>query len=372
MDGIEQAADAFSADMGGARSFSSDGGKEVKGAPEPVFGNSDVHDDSEIAGGDQRLPVEAIKEARKELKARNRPDEDKEVDPDEEVDEEEVDPDEEEVDEEEVDGEKAKNKGDEEDEDADPVLNAKYEVQINGEPKEVTVKEALNGYMRRETFHQNMNFIDQGRQAVIARASELVETQKTVEAKLAEAEAILAALIPTPPDWDKEFAADPVKARNLQKTYEGFQAKLNEIKAKRAEAGDTVKEMSGAELRAHVATEARKFAGFTKWGSAKERDKDLASINRTLTEAGFTDEEKGQVYDSRMLKIAWKASKYDRMMANKPKPVSKTRQQEPVTPGAGRNRTAPKGNNRAMDRLRQNGTVESAIPVFASIIARGR
>jgi hypothetical protein len=72
-----------------------------------------------------------------------------------------------------------------------------------------------------------------------------------------------------------------------------------------------------------------------------------------------------------MLKVLLKASKYDRMMASKPKPVVR-QVAKPIPPGTGsaKQRTVQKGVTSAMKRLNRTGSVEDAAAVFDQILAR--
>jgi hypothetical protein len=73
-----------------------------------------------------------------------------------------------------------------------------------------------------------------------------------------------------------------------------------------------------------------------------------------------------------MLQVLLKASKYDRMMAAKPKPFIRPKG-KPIPPGAGsaKQRTAQKGVTSAMKRLNRTGSIEDAAVVFDQIIQRG-
>jgi hypothetical protein len=109
------------------------------------------------------------------------------------------------------------------------------------------------------------------------------------------------------------------------------------------------------------------------WTDPKRRAKDLQSMRRTGLSAGFGEEELSQVYDSRMLQILLKASKFDRMMAAKPKPIVRQPQGKPIPPGAGsaRTRTAQRGATSAMKRLNRSGSIEDAAVVFDQFLAKG-
>jgi hypothetical protein len=93
-------------------------------------------------------------------------------------------------------------------------------------------------------------------------------------------------------------------------------------------------------------------------------------MKQTARQEGFSDEEVATVYDSRMLRILQKASKYDRMMAARPRPINKGGKRT-VAPGAGNGktrRTAPKGIDRAQKDHARVGSVESAAKVFEKFL----
>jgi hypothetical protein len=54
------------------------------------------------------------------------------------------------------------------------VLERKVEVTVDGEPVEVSIKEALEGYVRTETFHRRMNQLDEAKKIVRRAAADAV------------------------------------------------------------------------------------------------------------------------------------------------------------------------------------------------------
>lgn len=367
---IENAAAAFDRDMGNTKSLSS-GDVSGKPAPaEPIFtnlGDLEVDDDSPALGGGDDFTEEPRKPKVEARKPAPKGDEEDEDDAYSDFTDEELEalgrPPREPK---EGDGE-----DEDEDQDEDELLSREFSVMVDGEETKVSLKDALNNYSHRAAVDQRMNFVNEGRRMVAEEAQNVIAMRQSVDAKLAEAEAILAALVPAEPDWDKLFAENPANARALQKQYDSFKAKVDEIKNKRKENAAADEQSDLANTRKFRDAEARKFAGYAKWDSAKARDKDMASMFRTARTVGFSEQEIGQVLDSRMLVILHKASKYDRMMAAKPRPVN-TRQQQSDTPGAnGVRRPAPKGNDRAMRNLQRTGSVEAAADVFRGILKRG-
>ena len=371
-EGIDQAAAAFDAVM------KSDGktpakapGKTVdrtEGPPEALFknvGNLDPDADAKGGGDDLPDPEELIYADPKEGKADTRDTgegdgSDSEGDddaPDDKPDEEPGDDD-------------AVKEGAEEEE---AILAQKVEVTVDGSPVEVSVKEALEGYIRTETFHRRMNQLDEAKKIVRRAAADAVQNYEYSMNIGKQMEAHMESMIPKEPNWDEEFAKDPVAARRLQAYYEkanGFRAQLQgqmkEIIAKRTESESN-------QLAAFAEEESAKFESMNRkqWSDPQKKAKDLHSMRRTGLTAGFTEEELSQVYDSRMLNVLLKASKYDRIMASKPKPVVRPTG-KPVQPGTGsaKQRTAQSGVTSAMKRLNKTGSIDDAAVVFDQIISR--
>ena len=254
------------------------------------------------------------------------------------------------------------------------VLARKVEVTVDGEPVEVSIKEALEGYVRTETFHRRMNQLDEAKKIVRRAANDAVQNYEYSINLAKEMEAHMDTMIPKEPNWDEEYAKDPVKARELQKYYEKANAFRADLRKQQVEIAKKQYESNAAQLQAFVQEEASKFEQMNRknWSDPKKREKDMQSMRKTAFAAGFSEEEVSQVYDSRMLQVLLKASKYDRMMANKPKPFVR-QQGKPVPPGTGsaKQRTVQKGVTSAMKRLNKTGSIEDAAVVFDQIIARG-
>jgi hypothetical protein len=373
-DQMEDAARAFDSAMGRAPARAASKQETQLNGPEPIFENLGEHLDTSLdkAGGDDE-PVRKPKKAKEPVQ--------EEEDEDEDV----VEPvgDEDEDDEGADDADDEENEGDEEDDDeegeddpeADAELSKEFTVMVDGVEKTVKLKEALNGYIRQETFHQRLNQLNEVKQTIIAEGQTVLQERQSAQAKLKEAEDILTEMMPEEPDWDKEFATDGVRANALRKQYDAFKNKVTEIKEKRLQ---TEKEMQEATIRDTTTFAQNEFPKFVKLAGWKGRDdqvRDIKSMNKTGLALGFSQQELNAVYDSRLLHALLKASKYDRMMAARPKAVPKKNgktQQIPL--GAGRNvsRTAPKGVNAAQARLSKTGSVEDAAQVFDQLLSQSR
>lgn len=344
---------------------------EPSGPTENVFGNLGTLDaDSDVAGGDD-LPIkgavqdgdddEEVHGTNEELAEQGFTEEEiaamrKATKPDAEEDEEE----------------------DEEAEEGDLDLEQEIEITVDGEKKTVKLEEAINGYIRQDTFHTRLNQLAEAKTLLQNEAVTIVETKKTVAAKLKEVEDTLKTLLPAEPDWDALYKEDAVKARALQKQYEDVKGKIEASKKEREE---LEKQAAEEEARATKVYRDSQFQEFIKNNPDIKDQKTLGSetqsMRRTALAAGFSEDELAETYDHRMLSILRKASKYDRMMASKPKAVKPSAARpnasgsRPATPDASSRRTtrqAPKGLANAQQRLARTGSVEAAADVFQNLL----
>lgn len=369
MPGIEEAAAAFDADMNRGSAPAAKGGKGpdmTEGPQERMFGNIgelEVDDESPERGGGDDIP----------LRGENR---DLDDPPGDDEDEEEEKPKKGEDDEE---GDEDDEEGDEEGDEDEEASGRKYKVVVDGEEEEVTLKEALEGYSRTKTFHQRMNDVEQAKTVIRETAANAVGFFEYSKALAEQMKQFMDGILPPEPNWDEEFKANPATARAKQKYYEDAKKFKKELDDKIAEGAKKVTEANQVQLAGFITEEKRKFNSMNakQWTSDPQRkSRDLKSMQRTAKSLGFTDEELSQVYDSRMLQVLLKASRYDRMMASKPKPVRADKGGQPASKGNGSARVRAKGNRNtaAMKRLNKTGSIHDAAEVFTNMInsERGR
>jgi hypothetical protein len=246
----------------------------------------------------------------------------------------------------------------------------KYEVIIDGQPHEVTLQEALNGYVRTETFHQRMGELNNIRLALEEDHQRQQQNwQLLMQAKEAY-ENDVRTMMPPEPDWDREFAINPQEAHRQQKIYQGLYAKLTQSQNERAQMQAVHDQEADRRLKKYAVDGFSRFVFDSKIPDKPTLEKEIASMRRTALAAGFSEQEVATVYDPRMLFILRKASKYDRMMAAaKPQAVVPGRGKT-LTPGA----ATPLGNaprkslDEANRRLASSGRLEDATEVFRRML----
>jgi hypothetical protein len=256
--------------------------------------------------------------------------------------------------------------------DETPDDGERYEVVVDGQPHEISLQEALNGYIRQDTFHQRMQQVTQATQELEADYNRLKHGWALWNKARLDYEEDLANLTPREPDWDVEFARDPRAAHAQQKIYQTIYGKLTASREMRAQ--------REAEIAAENDRRTQKFAvdGFSQFVMRNIKllpdeptlKKNIQSMRRTAMAEGFSEYEVATVYDPRMLTVLLKASKYDRMQANRLKPVDPSRGKT-LAPGAA---TPLSGNGRrsgfddAQRQLARSGRLQDAVEVFRRLL----
>lgn len=355
------AALAFDANMGSSVSARHD--DDNSGAVESMFGNlGQLDGDSPEAGGDALPDPKPRRQVRQQVEDEDEEDlVQKELYGDEDEDEDDQNGDEN-ADEDEEDDTKAKKADEDDDED-------RYEVMIDGERHEVGLREALDGYIRTKTFNQRMDQVNQAKTIIREEARTVIEQRQKYASMIDDMAAHLDALVPKEPDWAEEYKKDPAAAAALQKQYQDFNKHRGALveERKRVYAEQVAEDEKN--MAAYTAAENEKILNnFPKWREdPKVMQSELVAMSETAKKAGFTEEEVLGTKDSRMITILHKAMKYDRIVANRPKPLPKGK--TPVKPGSGGNRVGPRGGDKAMSNLRRTGSVEDAAAVFANAIS---
>ena len=249
--------------------------------------------------------------------------------------------------------------------------SSRYEITIDGKRAEVSLNEALAGYIRQETFHQRMGQLQEATRTVESEYNRLQQGWALWNKARLDYEEDVGNMLPKEPNWDDEFARDPYAAHAKQKVFQVIYGNLQKSQAQRAWREQQAQE----ELDRR--TEKYAVDGFTQFvmdhikvmPDEPTLKRNIQSMRRTAAAAGFNDLEVATVYDPRMLDILWKASKYDRMTAAAPRAVV-TGKGRTLAPGAA---TPLKGNARrsgyddAQRQLAKSGKISDAAEVFRFI-----
>ena len=246
----------------------------------------------------------------------------------------------------------------------------RFEVTVDGKPEEVSLDEALSGYIKNATYHQRMNKVNEARQAVEAHAHEVTQWRDVYAQRLQMLDRELAELTPPEPDWDREFAADPRAAHEKQKAYAAIYGKRQQIAAGMNQAAQEARAEYDRGVQRYAVQQFGEFVGEANLPDEKALQNELSMMRAYARKEGFSEAEAATVYDKRMLHVLRKAALYDRLTASgKPKPV-RPGQGKALIPGV----ASPVGHaarrhiDEAQQRLAKTGRLEDAASVMQRLI----
>jgi hypothetical protein len=248
----------------------------------------------------------------------------------------------------------------------------KYEITVEGKPYEVTLAEALRGYVRQATFHQRVAQLNQANVELETNAAQLRQGWAEWSKARADYEEDLASLIPQEPNWDQEFARDPQAAHAQQKIFHTLYGKLAQSRQLRANREAAEAAETDRRIQKYAIEGQNKFWSDNRKDFPDEKtwEKEKKSMRRTALDAGFNEYETATVFDPRMLTVLWWASKFRRMTANLPKALipgkGKTLTPGAATPLSGNARR--KGFDDAQRKLAQTGRLDDAAEVFRRML----
>ena len=258
----------------------------------------------------------------------------------------------------------------EEDEEQQTALDLDQVVRVNvdGQPAEVSLQEALNGYVRAETFHRRLNQLGQVAQQIEAERADLARGREYYANMLPALHQQLLSLQPEEPDWDALYAENPQEAARLERQWRTYREKLGQLANEHQRVQQEQEQEQQRKLAIYEDAQRRQLASWVpEWADGKKWERDRKSMIRTALGAGYSEQELGELRDARATIVLLKAARYDAMMAAKPKPV---RQQGALRPGAISSRAAPNGLARAERRLQRSGSVRDAARAFEEDLNR--
>ena len=242
-------------------------------------------------------------------------------------------------------------------------LNQIVAVNVDGERAEVSLQEALNGYIRSETFHRRLNQVGQVAQEIEKEREEIAQARTYYAQMIPALHKQLLSLQPPEPDWDKLYEENPVEASRLERQWRTYREKMGQLQVEHQRVQEEQEREQQRRMAIYEDTERRKLVqAVPEWTDPKRWERDRRSMVRTALAAGYSEKELGELKDARATMILAKAAKYDQLMANKPKPVKR---QGALRPGAISQRgAAPNGIARAEKRLQRTGSVRDAARAF--------
>jgi hypothetical protein len=246
----------------------------------------------------------------------------------------------------------------------------RFEVTADGETFHITVEEALRGYTREKTFHKRLANLNQFSQELEQNRGYLQTSWAQWDKARRDYEEDVANMLPQEPNWEHEFQANPANAYAMQKVFQTIYTKLAASRQARAEREAGAQAERDRQVQKYAVDGFSKFVMDNKIPDEPTLKKNLNSMRRTAANAGFSEYEVATVYDPRMLTILLKASRYDRMMAARPRAVvagkGRTLLPGAATPLSGNGQR--RGLDEALRRQASSGSLDDTAQVMRRLL----
>lgn len=252
-------------------------------------------------------------------------------------------------------------------------LSTIVEVTVDGKPVEVSLQEALRGYIRQETFHQRVNEVSAAARQLQEHRNELTQYQQAFVERAQALEGYITEFMPEEPDWEALYSQDGPQAHLYKLRWDKFVSKVNGLIEKRQQTQQEIAAAYQHNLANFASANRQKLASaHPEWRSEKIWKRDHDSMRRTARDVGYSDDEINQLYDARGVEILHMAAQWKRLMASKPRPVQQQAGHPSRRNGSTPSRNLTRSFERAEKRLSRTGSINDAAAVFESILDRER
>jgi hypothetical protein len=245
-------------------------------------------------------------------------------------------------------------------EEAAPEEPQKFTVKVDGAPAEVTLEEALKGYIREQTFtRKSMALADDKksfeaeRQAVTQERAQYAQILPALQQRLEES-------MPKAPD-PKMKDSNPIDYFVLKGEYDERMQQLSAVKQERERLSEVGKKEFESNQQKLMAESAAKLAEtIPDWKDPKKGDALRADLRTYAKELGFSDDEISQTYDHRAVMALYEGMKARKLLtAAKPRPLNPG--PKGAAPGSAvRTPGRATESTRLKQRLAQTGNVNDA------------
>lgn len=218
---------------------------------------------------------------------------------------------------------------------------------------EVTVGELKKRYGDLQELPRHRQEFEAQRQEFQARQAQFAQQEQFVAQTLPLAVQMATKYLPPEPDPSLLYT-DPNLHYAMQEQRKAAVAELQEVHNRQVQAKAQWEQQRNQSLRSYVEQERQQLMqAMPELKDEKARVAFQTEIVATAKAYGFTDQDVGQVYDHRLLKMAKDAAAYRKLMSEKPKVEAKVQSAPPVQ-APGRRVSAPEQRGRdKTDKFKQ-------------------
>lgn len=244
-------------------------------------------------------------------------------------------------------------------------------VKIDGKETQIPLKEALNGYQRQADYSRKTAALAEDRKAIEAAQQQVMAERAQYAQLLGALQQQLVSSQPQEPNWEKLYAEDPLEYVRQKDVWRERGERLQAIAAEQQRVAAVSMQEQSAQLQNIVASGRETLKEMVPaWKDQARWDADRNKIKQYLQDKfQAAPEEIAQVYDPRLVMLAYKAMRLDEIMAKRPAP-NPSNGPKPAKAGApsqmqGRRTTEI---TKAKQRLAQTGSVSDAAKIFERLL----
>lgn len=247
----------------------------------------------------------------------------------------------------------------------------------DGTEEFVTEDEAYNGMLRAKDYTRKTQQAAEARKQAEAAAQAWSERAAEYAQNLAQVKSAMDRFVVQEPNWPelrKKLTAD--EFADAVADYQAYKSERDRVEVEEAKVAKQRAEKFADDYGKWRKSEVDALmSAIPEWVDPKVGARDAEAMANYAMSNGFSKEEVDNAVDHRYLLLIRKAMLWDRAQksAGKVKPKVVTKSAIRTAPPGGK-KPAPKpvtDEKRAMDNLRNQGTLESAASVFSHVIRRG-
>lgn len=245
----------------------------------------------------------------------------------------------------------------------------RYRVKVSGEEVEVTLDELLNGYSRTADYQKKTQSLAEQRKAVEAERVKIEEAAKTRDTYAQRLQVIEQLLQQQSQGEDLSAlkTEDPIAYAVAMAEKVEREKQLAAVQAERQRVQQEQMTQQQAMLQKHIqAEQAKLMEAIPDFKDDVKREIITRDIRNYAKTEGFSDQELSQVYDSRAVKMIFKAMQYDKLMANKGAATKKVATApKTIRPGTSNPQSSEnEAVKKERAKLRQTGNKKDAARLF--------
>lgn len=244
-----------------------------------------------------------------------------------------------------------------------------YRIKAAGEEKDVTLDELIKSYQLGTDYTRKSQAVAEERKAVEAERNAIQEA-KQIRDTYAERLQIIEQMLNQPQQEENlEYLkeTDPIGYAVKVAEMSQNEKQLMQVRAERERISQQQEYDRQEQLRYKINEEAQKLvAALPEYADPVKGDAIRKDVRTYGKQAGFSDDELANVYDSRAVLTLWKAMQFDKLQASKPG-ITKKVNDAPRTMKSGV--TMPRDSNgdelkKLKARAKQSGRVADAAAAF--------